>query len=182
MTWVTLGWAHPRLRGEHSLHNTGDGPVWGSSPLTRGALNKATNDVLTGGLIPAYAGSTDKKGELVKPGTAHPRLRGEHKTETGRAMWEAGSSPLTRGAQTRHGTRAVTPGLIPAYAGSTVLAKIRQSSRRAHPRLRGEHPQLNGNCSKKLGSSPLTRGARFLFSSRYISFGLIPAYAGSTGP
>ena len=30
-------WAHPRLRGEHQLHNIGTRFVYGSSPLTRGA-------------------------------------------------------------------------------------------------------------------------------------------------
>ena len=70
--------AHPRLRGEHA-------PQWsrillrkGSSPLTRGTLRRETIRLKNMGLIPAYAGNTDRPGYGRKGHWAHPRLRGEH--------------------------------------------------------------------------------------------------------
>ena len=78
------------------------------------------------------------------------------KTPRGRAV---GSSPLTRGALI--GVRARTP-------------------QTAHPRLRGEHIFSLQLGLALLGSSPLTRGARFVFGGFVIRHRLIPAYAGST--
>ena len=50
----------------------------------------------------------------------------------------------------------------------------------AHPRLRGEHPQLPTRVRRTRGSSPLTRGARDTGRDGRHPPGLIPAYAGST--
>ena len=54
----TLQWAHPRLRGEHSVGDASSHIGRGSSPLTRGAPGFASNVPSATGLIPAYAGST----------------------------------------------------------------------------------------------------------------------------
>ena len=73
--------------------------------------------------------------------------------------FEAGSSPLTRGA---HGWRwgvGEDEGLIPAYAGSTLERHTPVSATRAHPRLRGEHGITYHEGRVIGGSSPLTRGA-----------------------
>ena len=71
-------------------------------------------------------------------------------------------------------------GLIPAYAGSTLVLLVLSRLRRAHPRLRGEHG-LIGLCVRLVrGSSPLTRGARCGGEVHVCGPGLIPAYAGST--
>ena len=50
--------AHPRSRGEHFDRVTELVELWGSSPLTRGALNLLRREDLRFGLIPAHAGST----------------------------------------------------------------------------------------------------------------------------
>nr|EEI14213.1 hypothetical protein HMPREF0276_1792 [Corynebacterium accolens ATCC 49725] len=50
-----------------------------------------------------------------------------------------GSSPLTRGARMRLPSRILTPGLIPAHAGSTEPVHHGGGEERAHPRSRGEH-------------------------------------------
>ena len=117
---------HPRIRGEHFL-----GVV-------------AERDVR--GIIPAYAGSTEKevrlrlrpagssphtRGALVASTSAypmildHPRIRGEHKLATGYVN--------------------LREGIIPAYAGSTEWDK----------------PFSNGS----QGSSPHTRGAPMLWTA-----------------
>ena len=71
--------AHPRSRGEHVSALRSRALSLGSSPLTRGALRKEFVEVVTGGLIPAHAGSTQTLSRILSSAWAHPRSRGEHK-------------------------------------------------------------------------------------------------------
>ena len=113
---------------------------------------------------------------------------------------DAGSSPLTRGARICPGTLLGMAGLIPAHAGSTRVGNRCISSRRAHPRSRGEHHITKAQLEDLIGSSPLTRGApspplgsgpaggsspltRGAQQQKCLNSGfggLIPAHAGST--
>ena len=93
---------------------------------------------------------------------------------------KSGSSPLTRGAQHAEGQYKRERRLIPAYAGSTRRRARREPSRRAHPRLRGEHAQFEELAIETEGSSPLTRGALRMSAISSPFPRLIPAYAGST--
>ena len=74
-------------------------------------------------------------------------------------MKQAGSSPRLRGA--RGGDRRHVPGvrLIPASAGSTLKHPSIVVRRRAHPRVCGEHRDLNAATNLAKGSSPRLRGA-----------------------
>ena len=174
--------AHPRLRGEHTADKTAAQYLLGSSPLTRGALPVAATQIHPRRLIPAYAGSTSPDGKNRKKRGAHPRLRGEHEQDSPAAAVVDGSSPLTRGARSRLRCRFTLGGLIPAYAGSTLLPLPPQTTAVAHPRLRGEHHLTCTLMAIGAGSSPLTRGAPFGRSRIGCCVGLIPAYAGSTAP
>ena len=91
-----------------------------------------------------------------------------------------GSSPLTRGAPGDLDKVNGKKGLIPAYAGSTVVRWVILPPPPAHPRLRGEHGQSCPSDCFALGSSPLTRGAPGHDRALVRVSGLIPAYAGST--
>ena len=91
-----------------------------------------------------------------------------------------GSSPLTRGAQSRKPLKRGTSGLIPAHAGSTAALIFDPCMYRAHPRSRGEHSASVCALVPAAGSSPLTRGARSWVVFPLCSSGLIPAHAGST--
>ena len=73
-----------------------------------------------GGIIPAYAGSTDAGVEVLGGAQDHPRIRGEHSTIRVSGGSPRGSSPHTRGA--RHHLHGVgdRSRIIPAYAGSTL--------------------------------------------------------------
>ena len=71
-----------------------------------------------------------------------------------------GSSPHTRGAQILGDDLRMYLGIIPAYAGSTKLNRLKKQGVEDHPRIRGEHM-----------SHPL-EGLN--------KAGIIPAYAGST--
>ena len=75
----STAWAHPRSRGEHAR-------VWaltcstaGSSPLTRGALERLAALQQEMGLIPAHAGSIGDCPPSTHVQRAHPRSRGEHR-------------------------------------------------------------------------------------------------------
>ena len=70
----------------------------GSSPLTRGALERLAVLIDDSGLIPAHAGSTLQAMLALEPVAAHPRSRGEHALSATKYGVGMGSSPLTRGA------------------------------------------------------------------------------------
>ena len=70
----------------------------GSSPHTRGARRKPTPSPRSGGIIPAYAGSTPPVARAASPKADHPRIRGEHATGLSGVRLGFGSSPHTRGA------------------------------------------------------------------------------------
>ena len=159
--WLeSVGWAHPRSRGEHNVTSSAIRAAVGSSPLTRGArdLRKQFTDVE--GLIPAHAGSTPMSTAYRSIWWAHPRSRGEHVGQHLVACALVGSSPLTRGALPAPPRPAPGP--------------------RAHPRSRGEHVRRRPLRNAPTGSSPLTRGAPIVeFVCQRVG-GLIPAHAGST--
>ena len=58
LTRSATAWAHPRSRGEHMRLVVDRTGIWGSSPLTRGALARRLLRSALAGLIPAHAGST----------------------------------------------------------------------------------------------------------------------------
>ena len=74
--------------------------------------------------------------------------------------FDAGSSPLTRGALSQEVEVIQQAGLIPAHAGSTFSASLLPAIISAHPRSRGEHVSLTVVVGVVSGSSPLTRGAQ----------------------
>ena len=172
--------AHPRIRGEHGERLGDLGQLAGSSPHPRGALRQQHRRPPPGRLIPASAGST-VVGHSVRCGTwAHPRIRGEHVYLSVTSRMAPGSSPHPRGAR-RHDRRVLRRRrLIPASAGSTAPISPRPGCGRAHPRIRGEHPQRLGLLRIVPGSSPHPRGALQQRPISSHSGRLIPASAGST--
>ena len=111
---------------------------------------------------------------------AHPRSRGENCVANLESPAAGGSSPLTRGKRRRRQLLGRTPGLIPAHAGKTGCSSARGSSRRAHPRSRGENTTVGTMPGAGPGSSPLTRGKRHAACPRRTVKRLIPAHAGKT--
>ncbi len=95
-----------------------------------------------------------------------------------RIKW--GSSPLSRGARVRDGVQEFAVGIIPAFAGSTGPGSMSATHARDHPRFRGEHPMLLMPPIRPSGSSPLSRGARWVWVGFPGGGGIIPAFAGST--
>ena len=110
---------HPRMCGEHQESSCKDSLKTGSSPHVRGAPRcGCTGSALTG-IIPACAGSTQRRHHCLQGSRDHPRMCGEHRNEAYDKIRFTGSSPHVRGA----------------------LARPRMScgTRGDHPRMCGEH-------------------------------------------
>ena len=152
----------------------------GSSPHTRGV--RGQQKALAGNqrIIPAYAGSTGTSSPSPPGRPDHPRIRGEHTPTPRSCCGPGGSSPHTRGALGRNRALRRRRRIIPAYAGSTSRKSPERSSRRDHPRIRGEHGDEAGEGAVGPGSSPHTRGAPARIPGGAGLRRIIPAYAGST--
>ena len=192
---------HPRIRGEHVSIRGVEALLPGSSPHTRGARCPQCRGSGPGRIIPAYAGSTDRPLGRPRPGTDHPRIRGEHHLEvvvdpvqlgiipayagsTARVDPQGelteGSSPHTRGAPPEDIRTPARAPDHPRIRGEHLLTVSCRSPREDHPRIRGEHYLPKEADIFEGGSSPHTRGARL---TRYLpkeADRIIPAYAGST--
>ena len=114
----------------------------GSSPHTRGARQAILHVSSLARIIPAYAGSTDTLGFAAGPKQDHPRIRGEHELASSVWAFRAGSSPHTRGARQPLEATPLRDGIIPAYAGSTIVVPHFRAALGDHPRIRGEHGTL----------------------------------------
>ena len=132
-------------------------------------------------IIPAYAGSTAAVTESETVNPDHPRIRGEHFAIFIQLVDDFGSSPHTRGAPTSMPCAPPTSWIIPAYAGSTPPSRPLAARVADHPRIRGEHIPWGDSDGQHPGSSPHTRGALEVHARAGHRFGIIPAYAGSTG-
>ena len=153
---------HPRIRGEHREYFAMWVLTHGSSPHTRGAPGRATS--------------------WPSPARDHPRIRGEHVVLRLVDLGREGSSPHTRGALLLLLPHPPQGGIIPAYAGSTPKEGEALWVLRDHPRIRGEHETKRREPVDGDGSSPHTRGALTVGEGVPEVLGIIPAYAGSTGP
>ena len=69
---------HPRSRGENPLSSRSTRQNAGSSPLTRGKLDKVRGHQGHGGIIPAHAGKTAVVVLVAMMIWDHPRSRGEN--------------------------------------------------------------------------------------------------------
>ena len=110
----------------------------------------------------------------------HPRSRGENRGSRNRRGRRKGSSPLTRGKRRDAEVRGHVEGIIPAHAGKTQTGAAVRSTRRDHPRSRGENLEPFGDDGGRRGSSPLTRGKPYGFATVEVTQGIIPAHAGKT--
>ena len=110
---------HPRVCGEHNLRKHLMRHPTGSSPRMRGTLSMPVRYVLRTGIIPAYAGNTQRIAAFETGQRDHPRVCGEHSCGCDTPMNAVGSSPRMRGTPARRTCRTRSTGIIPAYAGNT---------------------------------------------------------------
>ena len=151
---------HPRSRGVYRVAAWLQGWGAGSSPLARGLLRPVEGAHVGRGIIPARAGFTRS-----------PRLRRRGFT---------GSSPLARGLLPRELDRDLALRIIPARAGFTGRAPCEHLGIEDHPRSRGVYEEGVFRALVAVGSSPLARGLRGVFSPWEFWNRIIPARAGFT--
>ena len=152
--------AHPRVGGENEALGFAINQQMGSSPRGRGKRPDRIAWRLGRGLIPAWAGKTQR---AVPDEHARP-----------------GSSPRGRGKRACAPTSACEPRLIPAWAGKTYLAALSPPKKGAHPRVGGENSRVAWASMRRTGSSPRGRGKRFALPGLLAQRRLIPAWAGKT--
>ena len=172
--------AHPHVCGEHTGEVRLSFAHLGSSPRMRGTprIRHATDGFA--GLIPTYAGNTCMRESHPRTSRAHPHVCGEHpQPSPGRGLG-GGSSPRMRGTQKFLTQNPAGRGLIPTYAGNTVLTEEHQKLHRAHPHVCGEHSRKSLSSCRVAGSSPRMRGTRRRPHPIRRAMGLIPTYAGNT--
>ena len=136
----------------------------GSSPLARGLPLGHGCGGVSSWIIPARAGFTPRSSGGCSSAADHPRSRGVYGNPAAKVVGDRGSSPLARGLR-RPGEHAARPwGIIPARAGFT--RRRRRSAPWAwdHPRSREVYLAACLCLPCVLGSSPLARGLRLIFS------------------
>ena len=137
---------HPRARGENVRivsEAAGDG---GTSPRTRGKLEKPEYCYFSGRNIPAHAGKTVGRPSRYAAGPEHPRARGENKFSSTSARETPGTSPRTRGKRVGVVADIERVRNIPAHAGKTSIAPVTTMVGGEHPRARGENTRLGCAC------------------------------------
>ena len=168
------------MRGVHlplaPIHNSNPG----SSPHARGPPGKGGKSKSVSRIIPACAGSTRDTTPRICAPWDHPRMRGVHILAKRRFNQAMGSSPHARGPRSQLPTSTVSPGIIPACAGSTHGNQTVDGDGQDHPRMRGVHPFSSSTISSALGSSPHARGPLASPIDLESILGIIPACAGST--
>ena len=108
------------------------------------------------------------------------RVCGEHRTLTDENGEPWGSSPRMRGTHQIRDVSADIHGIIPAYAGNTMLTRPGHTQLGDHPRVCGEHRLAGLVGHVPGGSSPRMRGTPERHHVAPRQGGIIPAYAGNT--
>ena len=85
-----------------------------------------------------------------------------------------------RGTPTSWHCGSLCRGIIPAYAGNTLLQIIAPFPDGDHPRVCGEHRVILVQVVEVEGSSPRMRGTLLQLQIVLGVLGIIPAYAGNT--
>ena len=171
---------HPRVCGEHPTRRRTGPTAPGSSPRVRGTPLEGLKPFLGAGIIPACAGNTVRGHDLVVHHRDHPRVCGEHWAVFRAIMRLAGSSPRVRGTLAFVPLAVFHRGIIPACAGNTAWPWLRWLMFRDHPRVCGEHQNLDISTKSTAGSSPRVRGTLRPQGRDAAGPGIIPACAGNT--
>ena len=171
---------HPRSRGENAENTVTVPSVGGTSPLTRGKLERQQHSAEQIRNIPAHAGKTHPHPDTQQRHQEHPRSRGENTLANPAFMDKRGTSPLTRGKRRSRASSGVTVRNIPAHAGKTAQLAVTARAAQEHPRSRGENAARLLSISRQIGTSPLTRGKRERMPQEVVDAGNIPAHAGKT--
>ena len=111
---------------------------------------------------------------------AHPRVGGENPEGVQDVLTNWGSSPRGRGKLSIGAGIAFALRLIPAWAGKTLFFQSSALLGWAHPRVGGENVRVIPVRGSTAGSSPRGRGKQVKYRPSYMTYRLIPAWAGKT--
>ena len=168
------------MRGEYMCGAINELTFQGSPPHARGIHFLPKNTLKFDGITPACAGNTlfdSSVGRLLRD---HPRMRGEYPTKSLCVLSCLGSPPHARGIRATNMTKNPLLGITPACAGNTCSNPVNQSSRRDHPRMRGEYDALVASEIVEKGSPPHARGIPDTKTQKWQQAGITPACAGNT--
>ena len=184
---------HPRSRGVYEALASGPYQGPGSSPLARGLPFEAAFAKADTRIIPARAGFTKGRADLVPREEDHPRSRGVYVvvlTEPALRRWIIPArAGFTHRHPGRHGRGRDHPRsrgvyadawIIPARAGFTRRRNEKNIACSDHPRSRGVYRQDGPVRLGFPGSSPLARGLLPSSSRSRRPGRIIPARAGFT--
>ena len=168
------------MRGEHVVGRIGIGGGGGPSPHARGTHERPASRQPFRRAIPACAGNTGASRVSGEMSAGHPRMRGEHAIIcTGHSL-QCGPSPHARGTQFRDAIPGPHQRAIPACAGNTCMQMQTGHSPAGHPRMRGEHKEIEPDIDYAPGPSPHARGTREASMHAGNHDRAIPACAGNT--
>ena len=170
---------HPRARGEQARVAQVVPGATGSSPRTRGTAAVQQHGVRPHRFIPAHAGNSRRPTCGLWRASVHPRARGEQLRMAAAVSLSAGSSPRTRGTDSRMPTPSPWPRFIPAHAGNRCKSRGPTMPAAVHPRARGEQGEREVMVIWPNGSSPRTRGTEPHLQHRRQLRRFIPAHAGN---
>ena len=156
-TWVPCS-DHPRVCGANSNVMPVNGLATGSSPRVRGELIQKALSRQVLRIIPACAGRTIRETVCSCAPTDHPRVCGANSCEFFNASCSSGSSPRVRGERRIVRKTCLSPRIIPACAGRTVLAWLSSCVTPDHPRVCGANVHVDTHVAGTKGSSPRVRG------------------------
>ena len=154
-----FGQDHPRGCGEHPRVTLVGMTAGGSSPRMRGAPIELGIHFASVRIIPADAGSTDRRITILLQTKDHPRGCGEHGLAWRVLDAQYGSSLRMRGALSILKILRRNRRIIPADAGSTISVPLSIFGKKDHPRGCGEHHGQPDAFDSRAGSSPRMRGA-----------------------
>ena len=152
----------------------------GTSPHARGPPAVRKLVAHGAGNIPACAGTTPTPATPPLRRREHPRMRGDHAPSIAASSAALGTSPHARGPLSLPDLMRHILGNIPACAGTATSTSPRRTTRREHPRMRGDHLLRSSWESFRSGTSPHARGPRVHREAELRVDGNIPACAGTT--
>ena len=153
------GSAHPRMRGDHAVAAVAAGAWWGPPPHARGSQRVGRPPGRVARPTPACAGITPARSVSPVVLTAHPRMRGDHRSRQVVMLRESGPPPHARGSQV--GDAGDGGGARPTPACAGITRRVGRGCRLhgAHPRMRGDHRYTSAELSALVGPPPHARGS-----------------------
>src|SRR5690554_6437891 len=148
--------------GDHAQEVDKEIEKKGSPPHVRGPRGSDKTPSTLLGITPACAGTTIGRWLLQMNNWDHPRMCGDHIYPREIATRALGSPPHVRGPPMLNKPFVKSFGITPACAGTTVSISLSILENRDHPRMCGDHGQVDISSLLVKGSPPHVRGPLIL--------------------